>query len=67
MERRWEGHEREPTVDHGLALLDLYDSALPQVYGYLLARVGSASLAEELTSETFLAAVTSPERVWSTR
>jgi RNA polymerase sigma-70 factor (ECF subfamily) len=41
----------------GAALLSQYDDALPQVYGYLSARVGSASVAEDLTSETFLAAV----------
>ena len=38
-------------------VLDLYDRALPQVYGYLVRRCGSAPLAEDLTSETFLAAV----------
>jgi RNA polymerase sigma-70 factor (ECF subfamily) len=39
-------------------LLALYDSALPYVYGYLLARCGhSQAVAEELTSETLLAAV----------
>jgi RNA polymerase sigma-70 factor (ECF subfamily) len=38
-------------------LLDLYDTALPQVYGYLLRRCESAAVAEDLTSETFLAAV----------
>jgi RNA polymerase sigma-70 factor (ECF subfamily) len=37
--------------------LALYDAALPYVYGYLLARCGRAVLAEELTSETMLAAV----------
>ena len=42
----------------GAALLELYDAALPHVYGYLLSRAGSRVLAEELTSETFLAAVT---------
>ena len=31
--------------------------ALPEVYGYLLARCGDADLAEDLTSETFTAAV----------
>jgi RNA polymerase sigma-70 factor (ECF subfamily) len=36
----------------------IYRVALPQVYGYLLPRCGSASLAEDLVSETFLAAVT---------
>ena len=35
----------------------IYHVALPQVYGYLLPRCGSAALAEDLTSETFLAAV----------
>jgi RNA polymerase sigma-70 factor (ECF subfamily) len=41
----------------GPALLELYDTALPQVYGYLLSRCGQRFLAEELTAETFLAAV----------
>lgn len=41
----------------GAALLDLFEEALPQVYGYLVARTGSPALAEDLTSETFLAAV----------
>ena len=45
--------------DYGAALLDIYDLALPQVYGYLRARCGGVGAAEELTSETFLAAVTS--------
>jgi RNA polymerase sigma-70 factor, ECF subfamily len=35
----------------------MYRLALPQVYGYLLPRCGAAALAEDLTSETFLAAV----------
>ncbi len=39
------------------ALLDLYDLALPHVYGYLLSRCGGQALAEDLTAETFLAAV----------
>ncbi len=38
-------------------LLELYDEALPQVYGYLLSRCGERALAEDLTAETFLAAV----------
>ncbi len=38
-------------------LLALYAAALPQVYGYLLARCRRASLAEDLTAEVFLAAV----------
>jgi RNA polymerase sigma-70 factor (ECF subfamily) len=49
----------EPRVrpDPAFALLDLYESALPEVYGYLLSRCGNSTLAEELTSETFLGAV----------
>ncbi|HEY0937024.1 MAG TPA: RNA polymerase sigma factor [Trebonia sp.] len=39
-------------------LLALYDRALPDVYGYLLIRCGSTATAEDLTAETFLAAVT---------
>lgn len=35
----------------------LYDRALPQVYGYLLDRCRDRATAEDLTSETFLAAV----------
>lgn len=38
-------------------VLAIYHVALPRVYGYLLPRCGSAALAEDLTSETFLAAV----------
>lgn len=37
-------------------MLDLYDRALPQVYGYLMARCGDRTVAEDLTSETFLTA-----------
>ena len=48
--------------DHGTALLEFYDRALPQVYGYLLPRCGDGPLAEDLTAETFLAAVTSVQR-----
>lgn len=45
------------TGDPGTALLDVYDEALPQVYGYLLSRCRQPALAQELTAETFLAAV----------
>jgi len=38
-----------------VTLLALYDRALPQVYGYLMARCGDRTVAEDLTSETFLA------------
>ena len=48
--------------DAGAALLDLYDEALPHVYGYLLSRCGRKALAEDLTSETFLAAVDAVRR-----
>jgi RNA polymerase sigma-70 factor (ECF subfamily) len=48
--------------DPGAALLGLYDAALPQIYGYLLARCGATALAEDLTAETFLAAVTACRR-----
>lgn len=48
--------------DPALALLELYDVALPHVYGYLLARCRDAPLAEDLTAETFLAAVTAARR-----
>lgn len=39
------------------ALLQLYDEALPHVYGYLVRRCDNAVTAEDLTAETFLAAV----------
>jgi RNA polymerase sigma-70 factor, ECF subfamily len=52
----------EPAGEAGATLLAQYDDALPQVYGYLSARVGSASVAEDLTSETFLAAVDAIQR-----
>jgi RNA polymerase sigma-70 factor, ECF subfamily len=43
-------------------LLTSYDASLPQVYGYLLARCGTRAVAEELTSETFLAAAEAVRR-----
>jgi RNA polymerase sigma-70 factor, ECF subfamily len=46
-----------PASDQGARLLALYDRALPQVYGYLQPRVGDRTIAEDLTAETFLAAV----------
>lgn len=48
--------------DPGRVLVELYDSALPDVYGYLASRCGSAAVAEDLTSETFLAAVDAVRR-----
>jgi DNA-directed RNA polymerase specialized sigma24 family protein len=38
------------------ALVDLYDRALEEVYGYLRHRCGDSNLAEDLTSDTFMAA-----------
>ena len=43
--------------DPAFGLLALYDDALPHVYGYLLARCGETGLAEDLTAQSFLAAV----------
>ena len=51
-----------PTKDQRHELLRLYDAGLPDVYGYLASRCGSAAVAEDLTSETFLAAVDAIER-----
>jgi RNA polymerase sigma-70 factor, ECF subfamily len=42
--------------------LSFYDEALPHVYGYLSARCGQVLLAEDLTAETFLAAVDAVRR-----
>jgi RNA polymerase sigma-70 factor (ECF subfamily) len=39
------------------AFVQFCAEALPEVYGYLLARCGDRSIAEDLTSETFVAAV----------
>ena len=39
------------------AFLELYDDALPHVYGYLARRCANAATAEDLTAETFMAAV----------
>lgn len=50
------------TGDQRLALVELYDRALPDVYGYLAARVDSIATAEDLTSETFLAAADAVRR-----
>jgi len=46
-----------PASDQGSALLAMYDRAVPQVYGYLCTRTSSPVVAEDLTGETFLAAV----------
>jgi RNA polymerase sigma-70 factor (ECF subfamily) len=49
-------------ADQGPALLALYDRALPEVYGYLVRRCDGATVAEDLTAETFLAAVAAVQR-----
>lgn len=48
--------EPDPT-DAPRALVALYDEALPVVYGYFIRRCGDRGTAEDLTSETFLAAM----------
>ncbi len=49
--------ERAGDAAGGEALLAVYDESSSHVYGYLLSRCGIAGLAEDLTAETFLAAV----------
>jgi RNA polymerase sigma-70 factor, ECF subfamily len=52
------GQEQRSASQETVPLLAFYDSALPSVYGYLHARCGRKdALAEDLTAETFLAAV----------
>jgi RNA polymerase sigma-70 factor (ECF subfamily) len=54
------GDQPEP---HGAdPVAAIYRRALPQVYGYLLPRCGSAALAEDLAAETFMAAVAATRR-----
>lgn len=43
------------------AFLAFYQEAVPEVYGYFLHRCGDSATAEDLTSETFLAAVRNVE------
>jgi RNA polymerase sigma-70 factor, ECF subfamily len=43
--------------DQGAALLALYDHAVGEVYGYLLARCRNRTAAEDVTSEVFMGAV----------
>ncbi len=40
----------------------VYPEAVPQVYGYILSRCGSVAVAEDLTAETFMAAVAAARR-----
>jgi RNA polymerase sigma-70 factor (ECF subfamily) len=49
--------QEQPVGDPRARLLACYETALPHVYGYLLHRCGRQALAEDLTAETFLAAV----------
>ncbi len=49
-------------VDAPSRLLDLYDTALPDVYGYLHRRCRNTAVAEDLTTEVFLGAVESIRR-----
>ena len=51
----------EDVAPAGNALLALYDRALPAVYGYLYDRCRDVPTAEDLTSETLLAAVRAGE------
>ncbi len=43
-------------------VLAIYRRALPRVYGYLVPRCGDTTLAEDLTAETFLAAVAASDQ-----
>ena len=47
-----------PANEGPARLLALYERALPQVYGYLVRRCGTEALAEDLTSDVFMAAAT---------
>ena len=49
----------DPDADDVIAV---YRQAFPQVYGYLLLRCGSVVVAEDLTAETFMAAVAATHR-----
>jgi len=49
--------EADDQSDARHALLALYDEALPVVYGYFSRRCGDRQAVEDLTSETFLAAM----------
>ena len=45
--------------DQGAALLALYDDAVGEVFGYLLARCRNRTVAEDVTSDVFMGAVDS--------
>ena len=57
-------HDVPREGDQRVELLALYDRAVPEVYGYLRHRCGNEAVAEDLTAETFLAAVRAVE--WGT-
>ncbi len=48
-------------------LLAVYDQALPAVYGFVVRRCADRRIAEDVTSETFLAAMDSVRRRRDTR
>jgi RNA polymerase sigma-70 factor, ECF subfamily len=48
--------------DQGAALLALYDDAVGEVHGYLLARCRNRAVAEDITSDVFMGAVESVTR-----
>lgn len=52
----------DTATTHGAALLALYPTAVREVYGYLLHRSRQAATAEDVTAETFMAAVDSIRR-----
>jgi RNA polymerase sigma-70 factor (ECF subfamily) len=52
----------ESDDDAPQTLLALYDEALPAVYGYFVRRCSDRGTAEDLTSETFLAAMDAARR-----
>ncbi|MGB3480592.1 MAG: sigma-70 family RNA polymerase sigma factor [Mycobacterium sp.] len=54
-----------PRAERGApdVLLRLYDEALPIVYGYFVRRCSDRGTAEDLTSETFLAAMDAARKV----
>lgn len=56
------GMHEPVAADQADAVLALYDLALPQVHGYLLSRCRDSQLAEDLTADTFLAAVSAVRR-----
>src|SRR4051812_34623244 len=62
MERSMGSPNAGSVGDQAVELCALYDRALPEVYGYLVRRCDSAAIAEDLTSETFMAAVDAVQR-----